>query len=75
VDDIAERVLASIPLGRYADPDEIAAVIAFLCSPAAGYVTGTTVTVDGGRVRRGRTMGVACRPTRWPESSDPDATP
>jgi NAD(P)-dependent dehydrogenase (short-subunit alcohol dehydrogenase family) len=48
VDDIADRVLASIPLGRYADPDEIAAVIAFLCSPAAGYITGTTVTVDGG---------------------------
>jgi NAD(P)-dependent dehydrogenase (short-subunit alcohol dehydrogenase family) len=48
VDDIAGRVLASIPLGRFADPDEIAAVIAFLCSPAAGYVTGTTITVDGG---------------------------
>jgi NAD(P)-dependent dehydrogenase (short-subunit alcohol dehydrogenase family) len=48
VDDVAGRVLASIPLGRFADPDEIAAVIAFLCSPAAGYVSGTSLTVDGG---------------------------
>lgn len=48
VGDIADRLLRSIPLGRFADPAEIAAVVAFLCSPAAGYVTGTTVTVDGG---------------------------
>lgn len=48
VDDIAERVLASIPLGRYAAPEEIADVIAFLCSPATRYVTGSAITVDGG---------------------------
>ncbi len=37
-----------IPLGRFADADEIAAVILFLASPAASYLTGTTVHVDGG---------------------------
>lgn len=48
VDDLAQRVLESIPLGRFADPKEMAAVVGFLCSPAASYVSGTTVTVDGG---------------------------
>lgn len=41
--------LAVVPAGRAGDPEEIAAAIAFLASTGAAYVTGTTLTVDGGR--------------------------
>ena len=49
-DQALESVAAGRPLGRLAEPDEIAAVIAFLCSDAATYVTGAAWSVDGGTV-------------------------
>lgn len=44
----AEELLARIPLGRYGKPEEVAAVVAFLASPEAGYITGETIHVNGG---------------------------
>jgi 3-oxoacyl-[acyl-carrier protein] reductase len=37
-------------LGRYGRPDDIAAAVAFLAGPDAGYITGATLNVDGGQV-------------------------
>jgi NAD(P)-dependent dehydrogenase (short-subunit alcohol dehydrogenase family) len=49
-DEVLRKVAAGRPLGRLAEPAEIAAVIAFLCSDRAAYVTGAAWSVDGGTV-------------------------
>jgi 3-oxoacyl-[acyl-carrier protein] reductase len=49
-DDVLAKVGAGRPLGRLAEPEEIAAVIAFLCSPRSSYVTGAAWSADGGTV-------------------------
>jgi 3-oxoacyl-[acyl-carrier protein] reductase len=47
-----QAVLQHIPLGRLGQPAEVAAAVAFLASPPAGYITGTTIDVNGGMLMR-----------------------
>ncbi len=51
-DEVRKKLAASIPLGRLASPDEVGSVAAFLASPAASYVNGVNMPVDGGRLAR-----------------------
>jgi len=50
VEEIEREAIKSIPVGRIGEPEEIAAVAAFLAAPAASYVTGVNIPVDGGRL-------------------------
>jgi Tropinone reductase 1 len=49
----SERILQATPLGRVAEPEDIARAAAFLAMPAAGYVTGQLLAVDGGFLAKG----------------------
>ena len=53
-----ERIRAAIPLGRWGEPEDVANGVAFLCSPAAGWITGEVLRVSGGM------EGVAAAPPR-----------
>jgi len=51
VEDVKLAAIARIPMGRYGDPDELGRVGAFLLSPAASYLTGVILPVDGGMIK------------------------
>jgi 3-oxoacyl-[acyl-carrier protein] reductase len=47
-DDLKEQMLAATPLGRFGDPEDVAAAVRFLCSDEASFITGEVLLVDGG---------------------------
>ncbi len=51
VEEILDEITANYPMGRMGEPEELAALVVFLASERAGYITGTTVQVDGGYVK------------------------
>jgi len=46
-----EKILPTIPMGRFGKPIEVAGVVSFLCSDKASYITGQVISVNGGTYR------------------------
>jgi 3-oxoacyl-[acyl-carrier protein] reductase len=49
IEDIQKTMAGAVPAGRFGEPEEIGSAIAFLCTPAADYISGINLPVDGGR--------------------------
>ncbi|GHF59908.1 oxidoreductase [Streptomyces mashuensis] len=63
--DVRTRPRPGVPLGRPGDAREVAAVVAFLCGPDSGYVTGASWAVDGGMLRMGPMAGSHLASDDW----------
>lgn len=48
-EDIRNKIIARIPVGRLGEPEEIAQIVAFLASEAAAFVTGADISINGGQ--------------------------
>ena len=46
--DINQQFVSRIPIGRWGTPEEVGSLACYLCSPEAGFVTGTDILIDGG---------------------------
>ena len=71
-DEVAKRATASIPLGRYGRPDELAAAAVFPASDCATFITGATLSVDGGSTSTSSSEEPTPRKrgsAPWPQSS------
>lgn len=51
--ELREEHLSRTPLGRFGEPEEVSSLVAFLCMPAASYITGQIICPDGGRTAKG----------------------
>ena len=47
--ELVKKEMARLPMGRIGEPEEVASMVAFLCMPAASYMTGQVICIDGGR--------------------------